>query len=59
MGKGMQLILFLAMFALGYFAGWSRPAYTGGYTEGYADGRSQAHQDVVDYCEYRREKEWE
>ena len=44
-------VLVTCLLAMGYIAG-----DTGNYLKGYADGRAQAHQDISDYCEYRREQ---
>jgi hypothetical protein len=43
----LPIIIVTCILAMGYIAG-----NTGSYTAGYADGRAQAHQDIIDYCEH-------
>ena len=47
----LLVVIVTCILSMGYIVG-----DTGSYTKGYADGRAQAHQDISDYCEYRREQ---
>ena len=48
----LPIIIVTCILAMGYIAGNSGTYTDGNYLKGYADGRAQAHQDIIDYCEH-------